>query len=40
VVTMDELWKDNINGVQHIHIQDFLTNKNYWNHFKAVSYKQ
>jgi len=29
VVTMDELWKDNINGVQHIHIQDFLTNKNY-----------
>jgi len=24
VVTMDELWKDNIEGVKHIHIADFL----------------
>jgi uncharacterized protein len=24
VVTMDEFWKDNIEGVQHIHIADFL----------------
>ena len=24
VVTMDELWKDNIDGVKHIHIADFL----------------
>ena len=25
VITMDELWKDNIKGVQHQHIRDFLT---------------
>jgi hypothetical protein len=24
VVTMDEMWKDNIEGVQHKHIADFL----------------
>ena len=29
VVTMDEIFKDNINGVQHLHIQDFLTSNLY-----------
>ena len=29
VVTMDELWKDNIQGVQHFHIQDFLLLEGY-----------
>jgi uncharacterized protein len=24
VVTMDEFWKDNIEGIKHIHIADFL----------------
>jgi len=29
VITMDELWKDNINGVQHQHIEDFLLSDRY-----------
>lgn len=29
VVTMDELWKDSIKGVQHRHIRDFLTTNDY-----------
>jgi predicted AAA+ superfamily ATPase len=29
VVTMDETWQDNIEGVQHKHIADFLLMKNY-----------
>ena len=29
VVTMDELWKDDIEGVQHQHIQDFLLSDRY-----------
>ena len=29
VVTMDEIFKDNINGVQHLHIQDFLISNLY-----------
>jgi hypothetical protein len=29
VVTMDELWKDNIDGIQHKHIADFLLMKEY-----------
>lgn len=27
VVTMDDLWKDNIEGVKHVHIADFLLQK-------------
>lgn len=29
VVSMDEVWKDNINGVKHLHIQDFLISKDW-----------
>jgi len=29
VVTMDEIWKDNISGVQHMHIADFLLRDSY-----------
>ena len=29
VVSMDEVWKDNINGVLHRHIADFLTDENW-----------
>jgi predicted AAA+ superfamily ATPase len=29
VVTMDELWKDNIEGVQHLHVKDFLLSDRY-----------
>lgn len=29
VVSMDEFWKDNIKGVKHIHIADFLLQKNW-----------
>lgn len=29
VVTMDEIWKDNISGVQHMHIADFLLHNSY-----------
>lgn len=29
VVTMDELWKDNIEGVRHMHIRDFLLSDDY-----------
>ena len=29
VVTMDEFWKDNIEGVKHIHIADFLLMENW-----------
>lgn len=29
VVTMDELWKDDIEGVKHMHIQDFLLSESY-----------
>ena len=29
VITMDEVFKDNINGVQHLHIQDFLISNLY-----------
>jgi len=24
IVTMDKLWKDNIDGIEHFHIADFL----------------
>ena len=29
VVTMDEFWKDNIEGIKHIHIADFLLMENW-----------
>ncbi len=29
VVTMDEFWRDNIDGVKHIHIADFLLQESY-----------
>jgi predicted AAA+ superfamily ATPase len=29
VVTMDEIWHDNIEGIQHMHIADFLLKKDY-----------
>ena len=29
VVTMDETWQDNIEGIQHKHIADFLLMKEY-----------
>ncbi len=29
VVTMDEFWKDNINGIQHLFIQDFLLSEDF-----------
>ncbi len=29
VVTMDEFWKESVEGVQHVHIADFLMNQNY-----------
>jgi uncharacterized protein len=29
VITMDETWQDNIEGVQHKHIADFLLMKEY-----------
>lgn len=29
VVTMDDLWKDNIQGITHFHIQDFLLSDRY-----------
>ena len=29
VVTMDETWQDNIEGIQHRHIADFLLMKEY-----------
>jgi len=29
VVTMDDFWKESIDGVQHLHISDFLVNENY-----------
>lgn len=29
VVTMDEVWKDNIEGIQHKHIADFLLMKSW-----------
>ena len=29
VVTMDELWHDNIEGIQHMHIADFLLKSEY-----------
>jgi predicted AAA+ superfamily ATPase len=29
VVTMDEFWQDDIDGVQHIHIKDFLLSDRY-----------
>lgn len=29
VVTMDEFWKDNIEGVKHMHIADFLLMENW-----------
>jgi hypothetical protein len=28
VITMDEFWKGNINGVQHWHVEDFLLKDN------------
>lgn len=28
VVTMDDFWKDTIEGVRHLYITDFLLNKN------------
>ena len=30
VVTMDEFWKDSIEGVVHMYITDFLLKKNWW----------
>jgi len=30
VVTMDEIWQDNIEGIQHKHIADFLLMKDYY----------
>ncbi|MEA1877939.1 MAG: ATP-binding protein, partial [Bacteroidota bacterium] len=27
VVSMDKLWHDNIEGIKHIHIADFLLNQ-------------
>ena len=29
VVTMDELWSDNIEGIKHVHIADFLLQENF-----------
>ncbi|TAF70538.1 MAG: ATP-binding protein, partial [Flavobacterium sp.] len=29
VVTMDEFWKDDIDGVEHLHIQNFLLSDRY-----------
>lgn len=29
VVTMDEFWKDSIDGVEHVHISDFLLSERY-----------
>ncbi len=29
VITMDDFWKESINGVQHLHIADFLLNTNF-----------
>jgi hypothetical protein len=29
VVTLDEIWHDNIKGIQHKHIADFLLMKEY-----------
>jgi uncharacterized protein len=29
VVTMDEFWKDNIEGVKHVYIADFLLMENW-----------
>lgn len=29
VVTMDDFWKDDIDGVQHVHIKDFLLSEQY-----------
>jgi uncharacterized protein len=29
VVTMDEVWKDNIEGIRHKHIADFLLMKEF-----------
>jgi predicted AAA+ superfamily ATPase len=29
VVSMDELWSDNIQGIKHVHIADFLLMENY-----------
>jgi predicted AAA+ superfamily ATPase len=29
VVTMDEFWKENIDGIKHLHLSDFLQMKNY-----------
>ena len=29
VVTMDEFWQDNIEGVKHVHVADFLLSENY-----------
>ena len=29
VVTMDRFWKDNINGIKHIHVADFLLLKEF-----------
>ncbi len=29
VVTMDKLWKDNIEGVKHVYIADFLLMENW-----------
>lgn len=29
VVSMDDVWQDNIEGVRHLHIADFLTNENW-----------
>ena len=27
VVSMDEVWQDNMEGIRHIHLADFLTNE-------------
>jgi predicted AAA+ superfamily ATPase len=29
VVSMDELWRENIEGIKHVHIADFLLMENY-----------
>ncbi|MDR3287510.1 MAG: ATP-binding protein [Prevotellaceae bacterium] len=29
VITMDEFWKENINGIKHVHIADFLRMENF-----------
>jgi len=29
VVTMDQVWKDNVEGIRHIHIADFLLLDNF-----------